>query len=424
MSDTHLTCPYCDAYVGPPDGTTHDGRITCPRCGESFRPAADAVISSPLGGPTSVSTTPFSGPTVEAVRSGMPLTLPEKPRARNRLVGIAIVGLMAVMAGTALTYALITTGLRRDHDTGRSQTERRLPIPTIATAPPDAGPVAPAKLEALGYLPPDTSLIVGVHLAELGEALQGRNELLDTPINAGPVQRSINDLLTWTGFKPKEVHHLVLGIKIEDPLVPRVELIVHTKAVHDPDAVRKKLEAKRVMDDGDRRIDTFKLGDTNVPIVLWCADDHQTFVFGLVPSDVKACPTQPRPGLEQLPHEIRDILQERVGGVGPLWIAGTADDWTKTPAAQLFRKTKAEDRERLKAVHTFAALVQLDQAVTVRGAFDCRNEAGATGLETYLRALGKADNPDLKMVIDDKWLTLQWRTNLDTIVKSLGGGNP
>src|SRR5258708_8544506 len=105
----------------------------------------------------------------------MPLSPIEKPRARNRLVGLAVLGLMAVMFLAALTYALMTTGMRSAY-TGRSQSDKRLPIPTIATPLPETGPVAPAKLGALGYLPADTSLIVGVHMAEINDTLKGRDD--------------------------------------------------------------------------------------------------------------------------------------------------------------------------------------------------------------------------------------------------------
>jgi hypothetical protein len=344
----------------------------------------------------------------------------EKPRGRNRLVGLAVLAVIAIMAGTALTYALLTVDARA-HYTGRSQSNKHLPIPTEPAALPQAGPVAPGKLDALGYLPADTNLIVGVHLTEVGDTKAGQ-ALLVQPIPLGPgLSIKIDNLLNWTGFPREDVDHLVIGVKIDDPppLPPRMELILHTKAAHDADAVRKRLKAVRDSDDGKRRIDTFPLEQARFSPALWCADDRHTFVFGMVPSDVRACLPRPRHDLGQLPREIREVLDERVASGGPLWIAATANDWNKTWAAPLFTKMKPDDRATLSHVHTFAAWVEFDQTLTVRGAFDCREEKNAKALEDYFRRLGKGDNSELTLAVGDAWLTLQWRTKLDTILQAL-----
>src|SRR5438552_5643537 len=189
MSDTPLTCPYCNAYVQAPakGPVAWDGRFVCPRCGEMFTPPPGSYVGQPV-----------DGPSVEAIRGDMPPSPREKPRARNRLVGLAVLAVMVTAGGVGLTYGLWSTSLRRAHDTGRSQTNRGLPFPTEATLPPETGPVAPANLAALAYLPPDTNFIVGVHLAEIGDSAEGR-ALLAQPIalGSGPAVK-IDDLLRWT----------------------------------------------------------------------------------------------------------------------------------------------------------------------------------------------------------------------------------
>ena len=412
MSAEPLTCPYCNAFVQPPrqGSVAVDHRIACPRCGELFTPPSDWYEGQPQ---------PI-GPDPEAIAGDTPMSPLEKPRGRNRLVGLALLGLMVVTAGGGLAYALLTVDFRA-HYTGHSHSNKRLPIPTEPAVLPDAGPVAPGKLDALAYLPADTNLIVGVHLAEIGDTAAGQ-ALLAQPIPLSPgVSVKIDDLLRWPGFRREDVDHLVIGIKIDEPppLPPRMELVLHTTAAHDADAVRKRLKATRDSDDGKRRIDTFPLEKPRFSAALWCVDDRHTFAFGLVPSDVAACPPRPRRDLGQLPREIREVLEERVASGGPLWIAGMADDWTKTWAANLFANMKPDDRARLYRVRTFAAWVQFDQTLTVRADFNCREDKNAQHLEAYFRHLGKEENPEMKTAVSEGWLTLQWRTRLETILQAL-----
>src|SRR5260370_35035559 len=119
MSDELLTCPYCNTYVQAPHkgSVALDRRVACPRCGEVFTPPSDWYEGQPQP----------MGSNPEAIMGDTPVSPMEKPRGRNRLVGLALLGLMAVMAGPALTYALLTTDLRRFHDSGRSQSTTPLP---------------------------------------------------------------------------------------------------------------------------------------------------------------------------------------------------------------------------------------------------------------------------------------------------------
>jgi hypothetical protein len=197
-----------------------------------------------------------------------------------------------------------------------------------------------------------------------------------------------------------------------------MNLVLHTKRPFDSVALRRRLKAERQPDVNGHRIDTFQVRDLPLEPAFWCADDRHTVVFSLVPSALKNVPLQPR--RDQLPLEIRDVLEKRVvPPVGPLWVAGTADDWKKTWVTVLFPRMKPADRDRLNAVRTFAAWLQFDGGVTVHGAFDCRAEKEAEAVELYFRRLRTDDNPDLKMAVEDGWLTVQWRTQLETVLKAL-----
>jgi hypothetical protein len=143
-------------------------------------------------------------------------------------------------------------------------------------------------------------------------------------------------------------------------------------------------------------------------------------VYSLIPAALRDVPTEPRRDLGQLPRELRDVLPERVGSGGPVWVAGTADDWKKTWAAVFFTKLKPADRDRLNNVRTFAAWLQFERSATVRGVFDCRDEKDAVALQDYLRGLAKGDNADqLKTAVENGWLMVQWRTQTDALLRAL-----
>ncbi len=433
MAEAELTCPYCNAFVdlSKKGLSMRDSRLTCPRCGEIFtapagsiadqlntsRETVESITSDMPVSPDYRRSEPGAIVTAESFRGDMSVSPRQKPIGRNRLVGLSLLGVMILLAGTGLAYALWTTGLRRQHDTGPSQSHRPLPIPTEPGSLNDTNPLAPEKLDALGYLPPDTSLIVGIHLAEIGDSKAGQS-LLAQPLPIGPRAVNIDDLLRWTGFKREALHHLVIGICIDDPppLPPRMVLIVHTKNRFDADALRKRLKAERQPEVNRHRIDT--ISNENIPLSLWCADDRRTVVFALVPSALQDVPLQPR-DVSNLPREIREALHDRLATATPLWAVGTSEDWSRTWAAGLFQKLKPEARARLNAIHTFAVGMQIGENVTVQGAFDSRDDKHAQALESYFRKLGKADNPDLKTVVDNSWLTLQWRTKLETLLQAL-----
>jgi hypothetical protein len=433
MADAELTCPYCNAFVDMPkrSSSARDSRLLCPRCGETFTTPTGAITDQPdasSAAPESITgDTPVSAyfrrsgggrfVSAESIAGDMPVSPRQKPLGRNRLVGLSLLGFMLLFAGVGLAYALWTSGLRRQHDTGPSQSHRPLPIPTEPGTLNDTGPVAPEKLDALGYLPSDTSLIVGIHLAEIGDSKAGQS-LLAQPLPIGPRAVNIDDLLRWTGFKREAIHHLVVGVCIDDPppLPPRLVLILHSKTRFDADALRKRLKAERQPDVNHHRIDA--ISSENIPLSFWCADDRRTVVFALVPSALQDVPLQPR-DLSKLPRELREALHDRLGTGTPLWAVGTSEDWSKTWAAGLFQNLKPEARGRLNSIHTFAVGIQIGENVTVQGAFDCRDDKHAQALEAYFRKLGKTDNPELKTSVENAWLTLQWRTKLETLLQAM-----
>src|SRR5262245_56222821 len=113
MSAETLTCPYCNARQPPLPGLAVGQRVTCTRCGEGFK-----VTTVPAGWAE-----PSSCEVTDA-RSA-PSAIPNRPVCSNRLVAGLILGVMLIMAGTGLTYALLTVQQRREHDRALPRKSRR-----------------------------------------------------------------------------------------------------------------------------------------------------------------------------------------------------------------------------------------------------------------------------------------------------------
>src|SRR5919109_1024581 len=80
----------------------------------------------------------------------------------------AVLGIMAVMAGVALLFALKTVERRRDKD-----------------------PKTP-----FGYLPPDTNVVAGIQVTEALKEPAGQEFL--SQFRLGPVDLSLGNLERWT----------------------------------------------------------------------------------------------------------------------------------------------------------------------------------------------------------------------------------
>ncbi len=408
MNAVSLACPYCNAAVTVAPGTAAGLRVSCPRCGDAF------TLRQPVPGEadTAIRQAPVLPPVdLDSV------VLP--PRRSNVRVLAVILGVMGCMAAVGLVYALMTQPDRRANDAGITRKARRAPQPE------PEGPVpvvtAPDKLAALGYLPSDVGVVVGVHVADLMTAPAGR-QLLQEPIQVGRTPLMVAKWSEWMGLRLENVDHLVAGVKIDKGLLGlRLHAVGRTREPIDPEQLRKQLDGQRVAE-ASKKKGIFQYaaswGKFSLPLTVYCPD-NRTVVIAVLDPQMESVPATPVADLGQFREEIRTVLRERREPGSQFWVAGHVEDWDRTSLHALLQKMAKEDRERLTQVRTFGVWVQLDDKAAVKASFHCQDAARARALDELFHAPQRA-KLDLKTAVDGPWVNLQLRTDLAAVQHALG----
>src|SRR5262249_20889470 len=88
-------------------------------------------------------------------------------RRRNRLIAAVVCGVMLLMSGVGLTYALMTQDFRRHNDTALPRKARKAFGNPGEPPPLPEGPLPPARLDGLAYLPTSTNVLAGLDVGSL-----------------------------------------------------------------------------------------------------------------------------------------------------------------------------------------------------------------------------------------------------------------
>ena len=318
---------------------------------------------------------------------------------------------------------LYTQPFRRSNDKGivKTNPKRRPPLDSIDST--DDTPTPPARLAALGWLPSETNLIIGVHVRELLANKEG-NALLTQPVLGSGV--TAQTLAGWIGFSINEIDHIVIGVR-GDKLLLTPTLIVRTRQDYDSEALLQHLKATQVAGTDARPVYQFEQAHANPLFRTWfvCCVDKRTAVYVLLnATHLQDVPDTAQTDLRQLSPELREVMQQRMERVGPLWIAGHADDWKKAAPAPLFteflfKKVEPKDRERLLKVSTFAASVQPEEPIVVQATFACGSEAAAVELQKYLDIPEGNADADWKAAHAEGWLTIRGAPSLQKVRNAL-----
>lgn len=471
MATDVITCPYCNAYVTSP---AESGRLLCPRCGERIpAPNREQIQARPPAADS-----PSPGP------REVPPDVPMPRRFSNSAIVLTVLTIMVTMGLIGLKMAWETVEMRRANDLGLAKPQlfgipplikvfaglwmvglvmlltgmwgKREPEDAPASAkarwlyalgiglavlstmailfsgpirrrssqlPPELDvalvrSVDGTRLEGLRYLPTDTNMIVGVHVGELLQAPNSR-EFLDG-LKLATLHFNAERLEGWTGLKRDEIEYIVVGLKIEDQIMPRTTIIVRSLAPVDPERLREKLKGVPPADGTPGRF-RFKIAGTTLDGEAKCIPEERLLIIGMTRGDLDALPAQPHAGLSALAPRLGTMLGERVDKRARAWVVGQVSDWDRTPAAWWLGRRPEKERATLKKVRGFASWLTFDDAnVVVRAELESEDAPGAKDLAAYLETLRPDNQPIFKVPTPvDTWVSVQGRMKAQAVQDSL-----
>ncbi|MFN4258271.1 MAG: hypothetical protein ACK4RK_03180 [Gemmataceae bacterium] len=434
MSD-RVSCPYCNSLVPMPEEAGPPDRISCPRCGEAFpyrpaevspAPAPAAPVPEPAAAVPTVSrrSNRSVAGVVLGIMGGMALVglvlalmtvsqrraydVERPPRRENfkkLLVPVAVSGLVVIAVGTIgyLTYR----GWRQRHPEAAEQSDPRAEVRhllyavvslmigtavllTVLTwnlhqdAPP--GPsgtlpvraVPPWELDGLGYLPPASNVILGVHVAEAWQSPLGRDVVGQLHLSPNvPLRR----LPEWSGLALEQIDHLVVGTQLGDRLPPPTVVVIRTRAPYDAAKVLEKLQASRLSDHEGKQLHRFRLPDSIIDLELWCAD-ARTLVVGFNSTRLSAVPATPALN-PAFAAPLQDWLRHEQASGAQVWLIGQLPPPEKVPA--LLKLTlPPDDFTLLTQIRQLGVWIELEPEARVSAEIDCATEKAAETIAASL----------------------------------------
>jgi hypothetical protein len=340
---------------------------------------------------------------------------------------LATIGLIA-LAGLAVTMLAVQISAQRASRPGLDRDESPVRI------------VAPAELAGLGYLPTDSDLIAGVHIAEAFKDPLAREFLVKMSFRVGKNEVGLRSIEQWTGVKLRDIDHVALGLRLKNSLLfPRMTLVVRTRLPYDAAAVRKALQASPAPEPDKKELYKITLGESVLDrvAIVWFADST-TLVLGLSANDFKRVPTTPREGVDNLPPDLVRLMKQMGKGT-PAWLVGSPESWEKSTAwDMLVRRAKDDPSAKLLAkVQGLGVWFHFGNGMTLNAAFVCPDPATAKSLDKVLTGADGERKPlelpapkralepiykELGQTLNSKqdrnWLRLQAKASEETLRKA------
>src|SRR5262249_34855634 len=220
-------------------------------------------------------------------------------------------------------------------------------------------------LAGLGWLPADSNVVAGVHVAEALQEPEGK-KLLDQ-LRAGPAGLALYRVEQWTGLKAEALGHLVVGLHLTNSL-PQITLVVRTRRPYAAAAVARAVQPIRPTPFAGGtlyRIPVDKLGEG----WLWCAAERVLVFRFSFPStkleDMDAVPRSPAAGAAALAAPLREALRERIEKGSLAWVAGHLEDPDALGTWLILSGLPEETQTLLTKVQTAGAGVRLHKGVTL-----------------------------------------------------------
>lgn len=314
-----------------------------------------------------------------------------KPENRPGAVRLAI--LLAGITTIIVTVALMRVHIRVSSDPNAAE---EIYVPPIVHS------VRPAELSGLGYLPDDTNVIAAFNIGELMESPAGREFLTGhapSPLPHSPEGRGQRNgsgfwnwqrLQEWTGISLNETEHVIIGLKVDNNLLPRLIVVIETNRPLSAAQVKERLRAGKLPDK---------------EAYLFPSD--RVVILGLTKNDLQSVSAQRKEGIGHFSLPLQKALKERIPRGDQVWVVGQSDDWQKTPALAFLAEFPKEDRAVIQRIQTFVIAARVEQGETLDAAFRCSDETAAKAFEQWLRQQKPEEMKEMKISRQEDWASLQ-----------------
>jgi len=321
-----------------------------------------------------------------------------------------VVGVMIAMAIVGLSYALWTVNVRRARDPkgGLDPVKFRRPL----------------ELEGLGYLPKDSDIVVGLHIAEWLEDEKVGQPLLEEPRPAG-LDWVLKQITRTTAMELKEIDHILLALSFD---AQQLTAVVKTRRPFVPEKIAAA-HPKGSLHDG-LPLYEFELQPAGGALVWWI--DAKTAIYTIrlampTVANMKGLSKTPRPSGEVLSAQLHAAVKERLTRYQFAWTVGRLDRLGALKDILQFVPAAKTPLEATKDLRTFAFGLEPVEGLTLTGHFQVKDAKASAKLKTFLdgvqipEALSrKADVPpdDVK----EPWVTWQVRGDVTAMRGWLNSG--
>ncbi len=313
-------------------------------------------------------------------------------RPQNRPGAVRLTILLAGITAIVVTMAMLRVHIRVSSDPNAAEDIFVRPV---------VRSVRPAELPGLGYLPDDTNVIAAVNIGELMETPAGREFLnAPPPLPLSPEGRgsdraaggfwSWRRLQDWTGIGLSEIDHVIVGLKVDNNLLPRLIVVIETNRPFAVNQIKRNLRASKLPD----------------PEAYLFPSDR-VLILGLTKKDLEPVSVQRREGIGHLALPLQTALRERIPRGAQFWATGHADDWRKTLALAYLAGLPKENRELIQRIQTFAIGLRVEQGPIIDAAFQCSDEPAAKALEQWLRQQELDELKEMKISQKEDWVSIQ-----------------
>ncbi len=356
---------------------------------------------------------------------------------RARLIRAAISTTLKVLAGLALGLGLLTLFVRLVSPGGSVKSIWMGPdhTSTVQKNEPPARVVAPAELDALGYLPPETNVVLAIHAAQAARSQAGKTFLERSRLGTSGI--GMPDIEQATGLSQDQIDHLVVGVRLDDNFLPAPVLVLRTRASFDAARVRSALKARRRPPLGDKEVYEFELPRLKFNALLWCPNDR-TLVVTIARRVLEKLPLAPGHGPERLAAPLQEFLRKRMTAGAEAWGLG---HWKESDAAPTLLSSllSADDGKSLAAVRTFGFWLGVGASIDLHAAIECADADAAQAVRErwqkrrgdgvdYFKVLGNGEAGELvsrelgrtlRVEQKDRWVTLEATVDAKTVRKAV-----